>query len=373
MSDWRFVLATTAGDHIAELSGATARTITWNLDSPATASFNIPGTMSVASQIVESATDLLVYSPSSALKFRGRMGSSDDSVSAAGHTCSLAAVDYRGFLGRRIIWPGSTATFTTVEQTSIAWQLISDSQALPGGNLGITNSSVTSGVTRSMTYAEGDVILSRIDELSAFTDGFEWEIDPSLAFQTYYPYRGNLSGLVLSFGKDIVSFQRTLDTSTFANAVRWSGATGLTAVTAAASTFDATGRWEIQVGDTNVADQPTLNAKAPWELAKDSTVTPAYQATLTPGWWTPEALWLGDAATLSLKSGRLDVFAQLRVTSVTVTVGDSGGEVVTITFGGVPLSGPPTVQQAATARIQIPTTLTTLRNLEDAARKLNRR
>ena len=50
MSDWRFVLATTAGDHIAELSGATARTITWNLDSPATASFNIPGTMPVASR-----------------------------------------------------------------------------------------------------------------------------------------------------------------------------------------------------------------------------------------------------------------------------------------------------------------------------------
>lgn len=370
---WRFVLASTAGDLIAELEGATARTITWNLDDVCSATFTIPGTLPVSSQIEETGTDLMVYSPSNALKFRGRMGSSGDSVSTTGHVCTFAAVDYRGFLGRRIIWPGSTTTFTTIEQTAIAWQLIADTQAQTSGNLGITNHSVVTGTARSMTYAEGDIVQARVDELSAFTDGFEWEIDPTLAFRTYYPYRGNVSGLVLSYGKDIASFQRTVDPTTFANAVRYSGATGLTAATALGDLSGAEGRWELQVGDTTIADQPTVDAKALWEVAKDATINPTYTVTLTPGWWSPELLWLGDVAALSLKSGRLDVFAQLRMTAVTVAVGDSGGEVVTLTFGGVPLSGSPTADQAASARIRGTTTMDMLRNLGAAVAKLNRR
>jgi hypothetical protein len=373
MGDWRFVLTDTSGNNVADLVGAAGRKVTWNLDNAATASFTIPGTVPVASLIYETANDLVVYSPSGGKKFRGRLGASGDDVSSGGHTSNFSAVDYRGFLARRFIWPGSTTAWTAIEQTSIAWTMIADSQATTGGSLGITDHSVASGITRTVTNTVGDEILTRISEIGNFTDGFDWEIDADLSFRTYYPWRGNTNGITLAYGAEIVSFRRSVDTSTFASAVRYSGDNSLTPATAVATTFGAAGRWEIQVGDTTILNQPILNNKATFELAKDGVIAPTYDVVLRPGWWTPDLLWLGDVATLSLRSGRLDFLGNLRVQSIALDIGDNGGETVTVTFGGVPFTGAPTAPQAVSAQQFSASVAQTISDLVSRVRSLERR
>lgn len=338
MADWRFGLVNSDDDSaIGALGAATSKKVTWVLDDSASASFNMDGTHPQAALIEEITTDLVVYDPGGVKRFRGRMGASTDDVSTAGHACTFSAVDYRGFLNSaRILWPGNTDLFTSVDQALIAWTLIADSQALPGGDLGITRGlGQTTGVLRDRTYDEGSQLGDLLTQLGDVDDGYDWEIDANLAFNIFYPQRGNSGGgQYLDYGGRVLSFKRAIDPSTFGNAIRESGDDSLTPVTAVGS-FGAAGRWERQIGDTSILDQPTLTERATADLATSETINPSYTVVLKPGWWSPDVLWLGDTVTFLAKSGRLNINAEYRITQVEVDVGDDGGETVTLTIGPV--------------------------------------
>lgn len=336
---WDFILLDTEGDPIASLTAATSRKVTWSLDAPATVAFNLPGTHPQAALVVETATDLEVFDTTGVKRFRGRMGSSEDDIAPdTGHVCQFNAVDYRGFLGRRYVLPGAEFYFVGVEQTAIAWQLIHDTQAQPGGDLGITNGSAATGVNRNALYTYSTEVLSSITSLGQFSNGFTWEIDPELSFNTWaLPIgRGIVTGEVLVYGAQILTVKRVIDTSTFANSVRYSGNASLVPAIAEVGSFAGTGRWEKQVGDTTILDQTQLTNKAAWELAQDDIVQPSYQITLNPAYgWTPEIIWLGDTVTLVVQSGRLDINTSYRVSQIEVDLGDDGGQTVTLTLGPV--------------------------------------
>lgn len=333
---WHFVLVNTDGSAIGELTAAKSRKVIWPLSDAASASFTIDGQHPQALLISELETDLIVYDDAGTKRFRGRLGTSGDQVAASGHQASFSAVDYRGFMGRRILWPGSTTTFTAVDQALIPWVLISDSQGLPGGNLGITEGvGNPTGVIRTFTFAVGSKLSDLFSQVANVTNGFDYEIDPNLALNVFYPQRGSATQSVLEYGGTVLSFARTLDTSKFANAVRYSGESSLTPVTAVASSFSAAGRWESQVGDTSVLDQPTLTLKANQELATDEVPQPSYSMVLRDGWWSPEVLWLGDSAPIVLKSGRMNVISTQRLTQVDLDLGDDGGKTVTLTTGPI--------------------------------------
>jgi hypothetical protein len=334
---WHFVLVETDGTPIGELTAAKAKKVIWPLDAAATASFTIDGLHPQALLPQELSTDLIVYDDAGVLRFRGRLGSSGDQVDTTGHLSTFSAVDYRGFMGRRILWPGNTATFTTVDQSLILWTLIHDSQMLTGGNLGITRGiGATTGITRTFTFTVGSTIDSLAQQIAAVTDGFEYEIDAHLAFNVFYPHRGIARTVVLDYGGTVLKVARALDTSKFANALRYSGASTLTPVTAESSSFGPAGRWETQIGDTSILDQPHLVLKADYELANDEVPDPSYALTLRSGWWNPDKVWLGDTANVVVKSGRLNVVTTQRIAQVEVDLGDDAGERVILTVGPVP-------------------------------------
>ena len=146
-----------------------------------------------------------------------------------------------------------------------------------------------------------------VDQLATTAGGFDYEIDADLAFNIYYPQRGAVTAVVLEYGSTVLSAQRTLDTSTFANVIAYSGDSSLSTVEVQATTFGAAGTWESAVGDTAILDQTTLMLKAEYELAKDEILGPSYSLVLNnqSGWWTPDTLWLGDTALVVVNSGRI--------------------------------------------------------------------
>lgn len=332
-SRWQFVLTGTNGADTAELTHATNRKITWMLDGAATATFDISGRDPQAAEVAELASDLVVYH-GGVKRFRGRLGSSSDTLDGTAHAASFSAVDYRGMLARRIIWPGKTIAFSQVEQTGIAWTLISDTQAL--GTLGITHGSGTSPVLRDRNYNEGDGIGGLLDDLGRVDNGYDWEVDANLRFNTYWPQRGLFRTDPLEYGVQVSGVTRTVDTTNFANAVRYSGDDTVAAATAVQAPGPE-GRWEIQQGDPSVTIAQTVIDKANWLLATDAVVTPTYSLTLSSGWWDPSKIWLGDTVRFLCRSGRLDVDSTNRVTQVDVAVDDQGRETVTLTHGAVPL------------------------------------
>lgn len=337
MPSWTIEAGTTAGVRATDLLAATDRRFSFRLSAPSTVDFALAGDDPGLAHIVELASDLWI-SRDSTLLLRARVGPTADALDADRHKVTVSAVDYRGVLAGRLVWPGSTTSFTAVDQASIAWQLIADTQALTGGGLGITNASSATGRTRDRDYEVGKRLSEAIDQLGAVIDGFDWDIDPDLAFQLYYPQRGTARDLAIVWGDTASQVDRKVDTSDYATALRCSGADSLTPVTRVAAGIATApeGRWETQIGDSDIAKAVTLGDKADAALLERSVILPAYTATLRAGVWSPSTLWLGDTCRVVVRSGRLDVDTTARVVQIDVSVDDNGAETVKVTFDRTP-------------------------------------
>jgi hypothetical protein len=328
---WSFTLSRATGENVGPLTAARARKLSFFLDSAATAAFTMPGEHPETASVVELATDV-VCSRNGVNLFRGRLGNSSDTLAADQIDTALSAIDYRGMLGRRIMWFNDTRSWRGADQADIAWQMIADTQALPGGALGITRgAAAATGTLRDRDYDPGKNVGEALSQLGECQGGFDWEIDASRRFNLYYPQRGRATGLVLTYGRDIVALTRTLDASVFANAIRYTGSATTTADEVSVSTWDPEiGRWDGQKSDPNLILQTTLDQAAAGELADASTLSPAFSVTLAAGAWDPAQIWVGDTVRLIVQSGRLNVDTTRRIVQIDVTLSDDGDETVVL-------------------------------------------
>jgi len=327
---YQFVLtqpASAGGSAVAELTEARSRRIDFALDDDAKAGWTLPGRHPQTALIDELETDLVVARDGVAL-FRGRINASDDTLSPNVHTCTFSAVDYRGVLNRRVVWPGSMTSFAAVDQAAIVARLINDSQAL--GTLGITASPAATGVVRDRTYDVGSTVGELIASLGRAINGFDWDISPTLALRIFYPARGvTAATFVAEYGRNVSDVRRTVASGDFANAIRFSGKEGVASATRTIAPGPE-GRWERQLGNPDLATAASINEQADGAIIAASTITPSYSVTLTPGVWAPGVVWLGDVVRLLIRSGRLDVDTMARVVGAGIEVGENGEETVSL-------------------------------------------
>lgn len=126
----------------------------------------------------------------------------------------LSGSGFEAYLSRRNIV--DTLSFTNQDQLAIARDLVAYAQgdamnvvdghpvtiAKPGGDLGITYGSETSGVLRTILYegSDGKLLGEALDRLAQLDDGFDWSIESAYsagigsaitrALQLYYPRSG---------------------------------------------------------------------------------------------------------------------------------------------------------------------------------------
>jgi len=350
---WTFAVGPNTGLPNWALTQAHSRRVTWRLTTPSDCTFDVDGESQDALQIAELVTDVWIYRNGVAL-FRGRVGTTSDNYDGNVLKTTVNVADYKGVLARRLLLEGDTLAYTTAtDQAAIALGLINSTQRHAGGQMGIvTGVGASTGVTRVRTFQAGQNVGEELDKLSNVINGFEWDISPTkttaLHLDIYSPTRGATTSAVLDVGGRVRSFQRQYDPGLYANAVRVTGANttggaapGLTAVNRASSNIGAAaqGRWDSQVGDTNIVEQVTLNERAGAELAESSTVLPQWTVELQPNSWDgPGDVWLGDTVTLIGKIGRLNDVGPLRVQEVSCAFDDDDTVTTTITLGQVPLS-----------------------------------
>lgn len=333
MTTWQVVLAdpTATIGNLGELIAARSRKLSWRLDDAASMTFALDGRDRLGASIAELATDVIVYADGAPL-FRGRIGASDDTVSTNSHDATFSAIDYRGLLHRRILWPGATLVYSQVDQADIAWDLINDAQGRVNGSLGIARgNAAATGVLRDRTFNVGANVGETITNLGRVSNGFEWEISATRQFNLFFPQRGATGITPLVWGDNVTEVRRALDTADFANAVRVSGET---ASATRENTALPEGRWERQVSDTDLKESATVGQRADFELVQGQDIRPNHQLALTPGWWSPSLVWLGDVNRLVIRSGRLNVDTLARVTQIDVDLSDeSNQENVTLQLG----------------------------------------
>jgi len=350
---WTFAVGPNTGLPNWALTQARSRRVTWRLTTPSDATFEIDGESADGLQISELVTDLWIYRNGVPL-FRGRVGTTSDSYDGNALKTTVNVADYRGVLARRLLIEGDTLAYTTAtDQAAIALGLVNATQGNSGGQLGIVAGlGASTGVTRVRTFLAGQNVGEELDKLAHVLNGFEWDISPTkttaLHLDVYSPTRGATTSAVLDVGGRVRSFQRQYDPGLYANAVRVTGANttggappGLTAVNRAAGNIGsaAQGRWDSQVGDTNIVEQTTLTERAGAELAESQVILPQWTVELQPNSWAgPGDVWLGDTVTLVGKIGRLNDVGPLRVQEVTCAFDDDDTVTTSIVLGQVPLS-----------------------------------
>jgi hypothetical protein len=235
----------------------------------------------------------------------------------------------------------SQLRWASVDQASIVWGLITDTQTRTAGNMAISNGSSATGVPRDRTFQVGDSVGELIQQLSETLDGFDWEVVPdspsTLLLRIWSPQRGTNRGVVLLPGGLISTWRREVQPSSYGNAERFTGADATTPkeLEAADLATREEGRWDVVLGDTGLTTQAALNERADWQLAQSQTVQPTYTVTLTQdAWMGPGHIWLGDPVQLVIFSGRLRVNTVLRVYEMAFTLGDDGGVQVELVLGG---------------------------------------
>lgn len=354
---WQLILGPAEGGHELALTEAKSRRYTARLNENSDLAFSIDGRHAQAAAIEELSTDVhLLFTPNSGptrILDRCRVGQTGDDITEDAHAVSVACLDYRAVLERRKLYSGDTLTYTGVDQAEIAWRLVQATQGKPAGALGITKGWVgtaPTGEPRDRTYEAGDSIGQRIQELSEVINGFDWDVTPvsasGLRLDVWSPERGSDRGVVLILGGLAAGVRREVTPSDYANALRYTGATGdeetpgPSPVELEAGNLGETGqwpqgRWDSVFGDDGLTNQAALDDRAEWQLSQSQVVRPVYTVTLARGGWQgPDHIWLGDTVRLVIQSGRLAVDVSLRVHEVEIDLDGDGGEQVTVTLGG---------------------------------------
>jgi hypothetical protein len=349
-------LAGAGGPQMA-MRSASSRTLKLKLLDPSTIDVALDGTSDEASILEDLITDLWVYRDGAAL-FRGRMvGPTTDTIIGGKHDTKTTFVDYRGVLGRRQLY--ADKNWTTIEQATVVWDLVSDTQGQAGGNIGIVQNTFPSawaatGVTRTARFKAGDYLWDSIKKLGAMNGGFDFDIDMNLLAYLYYPQRGVDNGVVLDYGGVVTELpSRTFDPGQYANALRQSGATGVTpTITTAPDIASAPeGRWDAAFGDTALTTTQMVADTAAVNLATASAPLPSWSLKLARGaWGGPGHFWLGDYVVSTVNHGRLDETEKVRVYEIDITLDENDAEDVTVIVGDVALD-PRTVLHGISKRL----------------------
>lgn len=325
--EWAFALYH-AAEPVETLWDARERKATWRLAGPGEASFVLDHRSPRAKLIQELVTDLVVLRRGEPW-WRGTIGPSTDEFGTRaerGDKVEFSAVDYRGRLERRLTW--AEISWAAMAPSDMAWDLVAQAQAIGPGtsaHLGITRGDTYPMAPRTLDVAWGVSIAAGIDSLAAQHPGFDWWTDGHRRLHT--GWRGSSRTWPLRYGETVSGGQRNFDPTLYSNVVRASGADGVTPALAVVGDLAARpeGRWESQIGDTDLAAFAAVQALAERELSRRATVAAEYDLDITPGAWTPDDAWIGDGVPVQIRTGRLDVDTIDRITEITIDLDATPG------------------------------------------------
>jgi len=331
VAEYRFV-AIQGTSALGELSALDKR-MDFRLDRPSTVGFRLNAESLLADTVNELSTDVLVYRDGQKLA-RFALVSSRDTIDDSSHYIEFTGVDYRGRLESRLVL--SPQTFTADDDVDIAWQAIVDAQAQTNGNMGISRGVFPSGLPLTGEFPAGLNVRAAIDLVANVDDGFDWDVDADLRFNIYR-VRGSVKDRILDYGGLVSQVDREFLFADFANVIRASGDDTIASVTVGSGSPQV-GRWETQVGFSQVANSTLLSGLAVDALNRAERAV-SYRVRLRSSdgvqrWGGFGDIGLGDTVRLVVKLNRLDVNELQRVQEIAVSVSDDGAEDVAFTLDG---------------------------------------
>lgn len=260
-------------------------------------------------------------------------------VDYAAGAVSLSGAGLMSYFGRRLI--AADVSFSSTEQTAIAWSLINTAQA--DGSVGLVDGSSATGVTRDRSYlaADATTVLRALQNLAAVNNGFDFRVGLSWSggllvrtFETSYPQSGRSTAIVLDPAYNLSSVRVRMDGSKVNTKAYVDGAPGTVRQSVTNTALEAViPRLEAVQSFASVAEEATLLAHAQRLSQRGSEVVKVVSATLGRG-TDPQigGFLVGDNVELRGALGWLDLAGQYRIGSYSVSVDEQGGESVGLTL-----------------------------------------
>jgi hypothetical protein len=331
------------------IANARSRQLSFKVDDSATFNFSLDGNDAALSYITELVTDIWVYR-NGALLFRGRVGSSTDTIDGEADTYDVAfnVFDYREWLGRQMLQPSHVWSWKTKTQAQILQDLIT---FCINGQSGI-HPAITLDVSKmpASTVNFDTTPGTSVKEVIGTMAGFGWQVIPTStlgltlrAIPSFYYALNNK--YVLQFGSTIRKLTRSFDTGGYANSTVYTGDMALAPVQSDATGIATMpqGRIGETVSDPSIVDSTHLTHAAQVEAARAQAVVPSWACELTPGAWKDATdAWIGDICRFIVQKGRINVNDQYRITDINIAINDDNaaqpGDTVTATVVKPPLS-----------------------------------
>jgi hypothetical protein len=255
----------------------------------------------------------------------------DITVSTDSKSMTCAAQTLEDYLDVRLI---RDVSYTTIDQVNIAWDLISDSQALGNGNLGIVSGLLLGGVTRSIDYKtyDGKYILEAIQDFAEMEDGFDFWISPSTrAFNAVYPRPAIDRSLHLVYPQHISSYAVTYYGKYLRNRVVVQGPDPAYVVATDTTSLATYGLREYSdaLKDAKTSNDLTQYTGHLRDMRKD---VKGYPTLVLRGQvidiFNAFAITYGDKIKVTIQDGYVQIDEQFRYKGAQVTVNKSGDETV---------------------------------------------
>lgn len=268
---------------------------------------------------------------------------------------TIQAREFESYWERRRIT--STQGFTNQDQLFVARQLVTTAQSVPSGNIGVVVGTETSGVNISRVFYSYELksLYSALSDLSKSQNGFDFNIqvaydgggNPTKSLVLSYPMSGtrysatNVSAPFFQFpAGNMVSYEYPEDGSIAANTIYVAGAgsnEGKQILTATDATKLASG-WPLLEDSANFSDITDTSLLG--NLASAQVLAVSYPPTtlkiVAPPYVDPVlgTYKIGDDARVVINDERFPtgLDAVYRIVALSVTVGETGPEQVTLTL-----------------------------------------
>jgi hypothetical protein len=335
------------GASIGLLESASVEQIQWNLNDKSTAQIQVPTLDPVGVAIELMKTEWQVWI-NDRLEFWGFA----ETMSGNTQVLTFNLVDLLGYFTYRFI-TNTSLTYTSIDQVSIAYQLISQMQSgtYQDFNIGSASPSL-SGHVRSRDYQRVDHknCLDLLKEFPALDDGFDFSVEcvdsfgvPGRFFTTWYPTKGSYKpNYTLEWGKNIVSLDNwgedgtklaTLDYATGGSDASGTKVENHYEDTGASAYF---GQFQAITANGSEIDPAWLLAKAQQEVANRNKplLTPSIITVGTTDDELVHNLVCGDTVPVYIKVGRIQLSGEVyRITQKTF----KGDNTCTFTMGRIPV------------------------------------
>ena len=255
-------------------------------------------------------------------------------ISSDNNTMGLAAESLASYLDVRQLEVATTYTNT---YGNIAWALISGTQGLTGGDLGITRGTQYpgDGTSGTVTFKNGDYI---IDAHSAVADsdfGFDWILGSDRIYHQYYPRISSRANVTLDFPGNIRKYGMNIQGKYLRNKVRTVGANSTFSDFAVDSTsLTKFGLRHYSESQTNITSVALLNAYNNKILQQRKDVKFVPNITVNTELINPFEgdITLGQIARVNIQDGYVQYNQDMRFTGFQYTIGKHGTETFNLYF-----------------------------------------